>query len=305
MYSVVIPTHNRPDTLGRAVRSVLAQSLRPGEIIIVDDASNPPADLREFDGNEVPVVFVRCDHPGGAPRARNLGLSRAQYGFAAFLDDDDEWLPKKMEKQIAYLDRRPELVAVSCGRLPTSGDQESVEVFAEAFCNRYFWHDNLFGSYSVMTVRLDDRTKTVRMDPELRAGQDWDFWARLRESGDIGMVEEPLCRMHLHTGVRISTNYLNRALGWERFIENHKAHIPSGALRWIRSRIHFYRSHIDDSRFRRLLHVVSGVARGLTSDFPLKGRITHTGRHVLEVFFSHERTEALRVAFRRRFPRGW
>lgn len=95
--SVIIPTYNRAAILGRAIESVLAQTLAPAEVIVVDDGST--------DGT---AALVRRDYPQcrylaqenrGVSAARNLGISAATGEWLAFLDSDDEWLPGKLEAQ--------------------------------------------------------------------------------------------------------------------------------------------------------------------------------------------------------------
>lgn len=83
--SVVIVTYNRPIEVELATRSLLNQSIRPFEVIVIDDASNPPLQLNLFD----PIVrIVRFDDEIGASKARNYGISSAKGDYVAFIDDD-------------------------------------------------------------------------------------------------------------------------------------------------------------------------------------------------------------------------
>ncbi|GEM_PF-631479 len=107
--SVVIPTHNRADMLERAIRSALAQTLRPLEILVVDDASTDNTHevverlSRLPEGNI--LHYLRNEKGGSAARTRNRGVKEARGDYIGFLDDDDEWLPEKLEKQYAQLRR--------------------------------------------------------------------------------------------------------------------------------------------------------------------------------------------------------
>lgn len=101
MISVIIPTHNRAAVLGRAVSSVLAQSFKETEVIIVDDGSTDETRriARSFkDGR------VTCYHQKnkGVSAARNLGVRKASGQYIAFLDSDDYWLPEKLEHQLRF-----------------------------------------------------------------------------------------------------------------------------------------------------------------------------------------------------------
>jgi GT2 family glycosyltransferase len=105
--SVIIPTYNRWPLVAEAVDSVLAQSFQDIEIIVVDDGSTDGTTnrLAKFDGRLRLFTTTRR----GVAAARNFGVSQAQGCYVAFLDSDDLWLPGKVETQIAFLDRHPEI----------------------------------------------------------------------------------------------------------------------------------------------------------------------------------------------------
>jgi glycosyltransferase involved in cell wall biosynthesis len=105
--SVIIPTYNRWPLVAEAVDSVLAQSFQDIEIIVVDDGSTDGTTnrLAKFDGRLRLFTTTRR----GVAAARNFGVSQAQGCYVAFLDSDDLWLPGKLETQIAFLDRHPEI----------------------------------------------------------------------------------------------------------------------------------------------------------------------------------------------------
>lgn len=97
--SVVIPTHDRADVLPRAVRSVLGQTCSDLELIVVDDgATTAPAALDTV--ADPRLAWVPTPHLG-VSGARNLGIARARGEWVAFLDDDNEWLPTYLERQLA------------------------------------------------------------------------------------------------------------------------------------------------------------------------------------------------------------
>ncbi len=106
--SVVIPAYNVEKYIGRAIDSVLAQTRRPDEIIVVDDGStdNTAEVIRSYGSK---VCFIRQEN-AGASVARNTGVQAATSEWIAFLDADDEWLPEKLQLQIEHLKRNPELV---------------------------------------------------------------------------------------------------------------------------------------------------------------------------------------------------
>src|SRR3989338_2611340 len=106
LVSVILPTYNRAAWLGRAITSVLRQTYRELELIVVDDGSvDDTPKLREtWERADARIRWIRRDHQGAAA-ARNTGLANAQGDLVAFCDSDDEWLEHKLERQVAYLDR--------------------------------------------------------------------------------------------------------------------------------------------------------------------------------------------------------
>ena len=107
--SAVIPTRDRAALLARALASVFAQTRKPAEVVVADDGSTDetPALLAELAKTApVPLVVIRQDNRGAAA-ARNAGIAAAKGELLAFLDDDDRWLPHKLEKQAAALEAAP------------------------------------------------------------------------------------------------------------------------------------------------------------------------------------------------------
>ncbi|HSY84814.1 MAG TPA: glycosyltransferase family 2 protein [Gemmatimonadaceae bacterium] len=103
--SVVIPTYNRAALLRRAVDSALAQTVRPTEILIVDDGSTDDT-AAVASTLPAPVRYIATPN-GGVARARNTGIGAAQGDWIALLDSDDEWEPEKLATQFAALDAAP------------------------------------------------------------------------------------------------------------------------------------------------------------------------------------------------------
>lgn len=98
--SVIIPTHNRPDFLPRAIKSVLDQSYQDFEIIVIDDGLKTRAESIVKEINDPRITYIQHDTEKGGAAARNTGIKAARGEFIAFLDDDDEWLPDKLKIQV-------------------------------------------------------------------------------------------------------------------------------------------------------------------------------------------------------------
>jgi glycosyltransferase involved in cell wall biosynthesis len=125
--TVVIPAYRAVTTICRAIDSVLAQTSRVSEIIVVDDGSpdETAAVIEQTYGDH--VILIRQAN-GGVARARNAAIDRATGDFVAFLDADDYWEPQKLERQLAVFEQHPELGLVAgqfFEEMPGENRQES------------------------------------------------------------------------------------------------------------------------------------------------------------------------------------
>src|SRR5262245_29216969 len=102
--SVIIPTHNRAEFLRSAITSVLNQTFQDFEIIVVDDASTDnTSEVVTYFGDKR-IKYMRNNINKGDAGTRNVGVVNSNCTYIAFLDDDDEWLPNKLQIQIDMLE---------------------------------------------------------------------------------------------------------------------------------------------------------------------------------------------------------
>jgi glycosyltransferase involved in cell wall biosynthesis len=197
--SAVIPTHNRAHFVVRAIRSVLAQESPPGEVIVVDDASQDGTreTLRREFGTRVGVV--RSDTNVGPAAARNLGAREAAGEWLAFLDSDDEWAPGKLSAQ-----RR----AAGGARISVTGlayitaDGEptgQTYVPSVGVRPRSDGHNPYQGIASSILLPRDVFYEVSGFPEHLRGPEDWVFALRLLRAGyRIEVLNQPLVRYRLH-----------------------------------------------------------------------------------------------------------
>ncbi len=185
--SVVIPTHNRPLLLRDAVASVRAQTELPDEIIVVDDGSSPSVDSSMFDGSMIPVRVVRNGEARGVAAARNVGVNHASGDFVAFVDDDDTWVPWKLEFVAACLSRHPhaDVVIHQSGYEPSARTENQHCTALEDPLKRMLYEQppHLTGVVVRRALHLDSP-----MDENFAAAEDLDYLIRLAKSG-ARMVE--------------------------------------------------------------------------------------------------------------------
>lgn len=202
--SVVIPAYNHARFLRKTIESVLAQTLSPHEVIVVDDGSTDetPAILASYSSR---LTVVRQDNRG-LSAARNAGAARASGDLIAFLDSDDLWLPCKLERQIARFSAEPDLGLVHCGveEIDDAGrmigrrlDGMEGSVAAEMLL---FRRGAILGGGSGCVVRRAIYEEVGGFDPRLGTSADWDFYYRVAVTYRVGFVPEVLVRYRFHVG---------------------------------------------------------------------------------------------------------
>jgi glycosyltransferase involved in cell wall biosynthesis len=190
--SVVIPSFNAGRFVTQAVDSVLAQTVVPAEIIVVDDGSvDETRQLLEPYSDKIRYLYQDNQ---GVSTARNLGMANARQEYIAFLDADDVWHPSKIELQMRVLSLHPELGMLSTQEFPWP---------AEKFPTIDSPGSLTFAPWSRLVVRnyLNTSSIVVRRPVQVRAGlfdrtiqgpEDRDLWLRIAEIAPVASLELPL-----------------------------------------------------------------------------------------------------------------
>ncbi|MCH8923658.1 MAG: glycosyltransferase family 2 protein [Planctomycetes bacterium] len=208
--TALITCFNRQDRVGDAIRSALAQTCPPAEILVIDDGStdDSPRVLASF-GSQIRVI--RTENRG-FPRALNLGVSEAQGDWIALLDSDDVWKPRKLQKQIAAAREFPDASLVFCDIEAVKHGTTIIEsrfalggVYgAEASCR-----DGLMRFDRSLFINMIDQSRIftssvlvkrtlpeLKFPEEFRCCIDWPVWMNLVLHYPFAAVDEVLVRMH-------------------------------------------------------------------------------------------------------------
>ena len=212
--SVIIPTYSRPQFLPRAIESVLAQTFSNIEIIVVDDNGDGTQNqkyteelIREYiENNKIIYIKHKVNKNGSA--ARNTGVRNSHGNYIAFLDDDDQFLPTKIEKQVAKLEKAPEKVgACYCNwawyneeKLQRINDKLGKGNLTESL----FLMENSICGGSSLLIRSNVYKDLNGFDESFYRHQDWEFLIRFFRKYEIGLVNEVL--IHIHIESRIYTS---------------------------------------------------------------------------------------------------
>lgn len=202
--SVVIPAWNRRETLRASVESVLRQTFTDFELIVVDDGSTDGTMEAIADLADPRLRRLQTPHNMGASGARNLGIRAARGEWVAFQDSDDEWLPRKLEKQMARVEAAgPEVVACYTGMLRPwrpSGQGARTDLLylphisvpqVEGDLSRTILARSLVSTQMLMARRAA-LLQIGGFDEAMPALVDWELTIRLSRLGRFLLVDEPL-----------------------------------------------------------------------------------------------------------------
>lgn len=241
--SVVIATRDRPQLLRRAVASVLAQRYQGDiEVLAVFDQSEPEADLAAdgvgADGGTRQVRVLRNERAPGLAGARNTGITASGGELVGFCDDDDLWLPGKLEAQVALLGEDPDLELVTTGVLVEARGRVSVRVLDH---DRITFTDLLRSrvseahpsSFVFRRAALVDGIGLVDEALPGSYAEDYDLLLRTARRHDVGVVPLPLAKVFWHRSSFFAERWKTIVTALDHLVASHPelAREPAGLAR--------------------------------------------------------------------------
>ena len=216
LISVIIPSYNYSRYLSQAVKSVLDQTYKDYEVIVVDDGStdNTKEVLEPFSG----LIRYIYQENKGLPSAYNTGIKASNGEFIAFLDSDDLWLPEKLKLQYECIDARPSCGMVICngyifnetGVLGTFFPVDIINPVPENLHTSLFLKNIIPGNTPLIRKACFD--KIGLHDETLSSAEDLDLWIRLTRYYNVGYVPKLLVKYRRHPAAM--------SLNVERMCEN-------------------------------------------------------------------------------------
>lgn len=207
LVSVIIPTYNRKDYLELTIKSILNQTFENFEIIVVDDGS-PNDDNDILCKTFSKVRYIKIDNFGGPARPRNVGIRESKGKYIAFVDDDDLWLPLKLEKQVKVLEENQNfgLVHNCCEVIDKNGKLKN-EIVGRTKSPETKHGDvslGMIGSWTIMMptplVRKEVIDKTGFFNEEMTpATEDVEYWSRCSFETEFYYIDEPLVQYRMHS----------------------------------------------------------------------------------------------------------
>ena len=197
LVSVIIPTYNRGSLLCRAIKSILAQTHTNLEVLICDDGSTDNSLELVTAIKDSRITWLPGTNSGGPATPRNRGISQAQGTYLAFCDSDDLWLPKKIQKQLAYLSST-ELDAVATNASIIKDDIIANATIFPTTPTRYYTFNDLLQGNPIICSSLLVKSLTLKRlrgfpcQKAYRAIEDYALWQALTMLTPIGYLAEPL-----------------------------------------------------------------------------------------------------------------
>ena len=182
-FSVIIPTYNRAKYLKKAIKSVLKQTYRNFEVIVVDDGSKDKTKkvAKRFGGQ---IRYIRQKHRGPSA-ARNTGIKHARGRYIAFLDSDDKFLPRKLEKNRQFLLKHPKCKFLYSWYYDVNRKGKRVKLVKTPRCKskkeiqKKLYKRKFTIRTSTVVVKRQCFDEVGYFNPKYLRSQDWDMWLRL------------------------------------------------------------------------------------------------------------------------------
>jgi len=241
LVSVIIPTYNRSRLVCEAIDSVLIQTYKNIEIIVVDDGSadNTKLELKKY-RNKIKYIYQPNK---GLPSARNTGIRASKGTIIAFLDSDDVWLTDKISLQVPKLLESDSIGITTCWSFRKNSKnmekRSSYSLLNQSWKNQLF-EKNILGEYggpSGVIIKKEVLLKTGLFDEQMLCCEDWDLWMRMSKICEFNSVNECLVVIRVHDS-NLSGNFSLMESSCEKVYLKHEEYRNAALLR--KARANFY-----------------------------------------------------------------
>jgi glycosyltransferase involved in cell wall biosynthesis len=210
MIDVIIPTFNRSHLIERAINSVLAQGYQGFNLYVINDGSTDDTEtiLQKFSNHS--QVHILKQENKGVSAARNLGIKHSQGEWIAFLDSDDEWLPQKLEKQLAFISQNPHVRFVHSNEIwfrhgvrvnaKKKFDKSNHEIFKRSL-------ETCLISPSTVMMKRELCLEHQCFDESFVICEDYDLWLKILAREEVGFISEDLIKKHGGHEDQLSTRF--------------------------------------------------------------------------------------------------
>lgn len=210
-YSIIVPTYNRENLLKRAIDSILSQTFRDFELIIIDDGSTDNTKEVVETYKDDRIIYIYKEN-GGINSARNRGLKVARGEYIAFCDSDDDWLPEKLEKHMKKYQEDSEIKVVYelTGIVEKENGEEKIILarsdVCEGWCYKEVLEQGFLTSPTFLSCKKECFDKIGMLPMDLSNCEDDEFCFQLCKYFKVGLVKEILGIYREDANNRISSD---------------------------------------------------------------------------------------------------
>ena len=215
LVSIITPSYNTAQFIGDTIRSVLAQTYRNWELIIVDDGSQDETDaaVAEFTASDSRIRYFKNERNSGAAYSRNRALREAKGRWIAFLDSDDLWSPEKLERQIRFMTERGLTFSYTeYEEIDESGTPTGVLVSGPRRIRRGGFWDYCWAG--CLTVMYDAKALGTIQIYEIAKNNDYAMWLKITDRAECELLAENLARYRRGRAGSVSSHGISTMLKW-------------------------------------------------------------------------------------------
>lgn len=214
LVSIIMPSFNTGKYITETIESVLAQSYKNWELIIVDDCSSDNTDeIVSTYLSDDRIHYLKNEKNSGAAFSRNTALREAKGKWIAFLDSDDLWMPEKLEKQIDFMDRNGYSFSyTNYEEINAEGNRTGVKVtgpkkITKTRMYNYCWP-------GCLTVMYDRSVVGLIQIEDIKKNNDYAMWLKVSKKADCYLLDEYLGKYRKGRAGSVSTHSIKTMIGW-------------------------------------------------------------------------------------------
>lgn len=237
LVSIIMPSYNTGKYIAETIKSVLAQSYKNWELIIVDDCSNDDTDevLKPFLSDDR-IRYLKNEKNSGAAFSRNRALKEAKGKWISFLDSDDLWLPNKLEKQLLFMKNNGYFFSyTNYEEIDINSEQTGVRITGPRKITKigmfnYCWPGCLTVMYNV------DKIGLIQIE-NIKKNNDYAMWLKACKKANCYLLNECLAQYRKGRAGSISTHSIKTMIGWhyKLFREAEKQGVVQSAINTVRN----------------------------------------------------------------------
>lgn len=267
--SIIMLTIDRPQFIGSAIESVLCQSFKSWELLIVHDGVDPriePA-VRPWMKKDSRIRYLHRSEKKNIANAINYGILNSRGKYVAILDDDDAWIhPHKIRLQVECLDSRPEVACVGGGAVVVDGSGKELMRYKKPMDDLGCRRNALLANPVIHSTVMFRRNAAEIMgfyDDTLQGYQDWDLWLKIMKRWEIANLSEYFTTYRVWDGGGSSRNVQNNAWSEFRIINRHRGYYPHYSSALVASTLYLCFALLPKNARKKSYQVMSKIKKRL------------------------------------------